>query len=352
MNRLMLNIIMLALLASVIHNCSNSSIEFSESDIPNGRRDYIWTVDTLPHRTAQLNTALFGFSHNNVWVARGNAIYHHDGKAWTESFQCETPINAIFGLSPNDVWAVGLNIFYHFDGIQWQEFSRFSVSEYAQWNYGLFGLRPNEIFCTGERFKNQTGSQSVDSTEGVIMKFDGVKWSHLQISYSKDVLFHSIFYDRINQKYYLSGRSLDIQRHLSWIDLFEFDGRIDVKKINDGRQNALFLIHRSINGKAYFFSKNNQEILLYRNRRFVKYKDFSGSHLSSVIGARTEKDFIGFGGEEPERKLLHYDGKNLVILHDVPGVIVQQWIGENEIFILKIIPEGTVILKGVLSAQN
>ncbi len=349
MNRLMLNIIALALLASVIHSCSDSSIEFSEDDVPNGRRDYIWTIDTLPYRTAQLNTALFGFSQSNIWAARGNIIYHHDGIRWEESFICETPINAIFGLSPDDVWAVGLNIFYHFDGIQWQEFSRFSVSEYAQWNYGLFGLRPNEIFCTGERFKN--ASQNIDSTEGVIMKFDGVKWSHLQTTYSKNVLFFQIFYDRINKKYYMGGRVLDIQRHLSWIDLFEFDGISDIKKVNDGRQNALFLVHRSINGKAYFFSLNNKELFFYRNRRFLKYKDFSTSNLSSVIGARTEKDLFGFS-EESDRKLLHYDGNNLVSLHDISGLPVEQWIGEKEIFILQIIPEGTVILKGVLTEQK
>jgi hypothetical protein len=96
---------------------------------------------------------------------------------------------------------------------------------------------------------------------------------------------------------------------------------------------------------------NNKELFIYRNGRFVKYKDLSASSLSSVIGARTERDFFGFS-KESDYKLLHYDGNNLVSLHDISGLPVEQWIGEKEIFILQIIPEGTVILKGVLTEQQ
>jgi len=68
-------------------SCKKHPVEPKNTEIPDtsspGRRDYVWTADTLPKDVYSL-FSLWGSSHNDVWaVGYGSSfdlgIWHYDG---------------------------------------------------------------------------------------------------------------------------------------------------------------------------------------------------------------------------------------------------------------------------------
>jgi hypothetical protein len=120
-------IILSSLLVFLLISCKHNPLEVS-APTPPGRRDYVWTVDTLKSYSNYF-TGLWGSSPSDVWTVGGggdddNRLWHFDGTKWN-AYNKELIIcagNALIGFSKNDVWMVGEEgRIWHYDGTMWKE---------------------------------------------------------------------------------------------------------------------------------------------------------------------------------------------------------------------------------------
>src|ERR1035437_6080540 len=93
---------------SIFLSCHNP---VEPGNISPGRRDYIWTVDTLPNYS--YISKIWGNSPTDVWVIGqpgdfSKTIYHFNGRQWQTDniFRYISP-NSIYGFAVNNVWIGG-----------------------------------------------------------------------------------------------------------------------------------------------------------------------------------------------------------------------------------------------------
>ena len=115
--------LLLLSLATVLAGCS---LLGSNDDPPPelGRRDYVWSADTLYSPPDSWFYDLWGASSDNLWaVAAGgdSTLWHYDGQAWVPWPERVSPdLFTVFGFARDDVWMGGNDgKFFHFDGTEW-----------------------------------------------------------------------------------------------------------------------------------------------------------------------------------------------------------------------------------------
>jgi hypothetical protein len=144
MKKLLLINIFLYLLA--LNTCSDNPLV--DDNIPPGRRDYVWSVDSIDYENLPTFIELksmWGSSPTDVWGSHftadvRNCLWHYDGTAWKRAVE-GTPITdpsggssivgGVWGTAQNDVWAFGGTRFsnperdapfvMHFNGSMWSE---------------------------------------------------------------------------------------------------------------------------------------------------------------------------------------------------------------------------------------
>jgi len=114
-------------------------------NIPPGKRDYVWSIDSISRPGFPYLQSIWGSSPTDVWGAGfsedvRDCLWHFDGVSWKRATE-GTPITVfgngskivggIWGTAQNDVWAFGGRIFsnplstepfiMHYDGNQWSE---------------------------------------------------------------------------------------------------------------------------------------------------------------------------------------------------------------------------------------
>ncbi len=115
--------ILLLLTALSLYSCTKPN-EPEEENLQPGRRDYVWTVDTLKHPNS------FQTHMRSIWAANATDVYvvgfndsyrrimyHYDGKTWAPvkltwpeggTLTANTSgLSSIYGSSSNNIWAVG-----------------------------------------------------------------------------------------------------------------------------------------------------------------------------------------------------------------------------------------------------
>jgi hypothetical protein len=110
-------------LALLSLNLTCSNLVAPEEEQP-GRRDYVWTIDTLEY-PGSFQTSMediWGSSPNNVYVVGHNdraygKMYRYDGNKWNAIDIGEylgfrnVDLASIFGFSFNDIWVVGAELY-------------------------------------------------------------------------------------------------------------------------------------------------------------------------------------------------------------------------------------------------
>ncbi|TAK66758.1 MAG: hypothetical protein EPO24_01220, partial [Bacteroidetes bacterium] len=203
-----------------------------------GKRDYIWTVDTLayPGSFQTLMRDMWASSPKDVYVVGHNdqgghgGMYHYDGKKWSPVNilardgggvpNAPITLSGVYGFAPNNVWAVGEHIYQnpnpppnfldssliiHFDGTLWREMliqkgrqlgPLWGISKNDIWFGGAWGtlyhfdgIRCTKIpFDTLTHFSFMTGfsSSNIYATCSRKINFDSVEDSLLYLLYHYD----------------------------------------------------------------------------------------------------------------------------------------------------------------------
>jgi hypothetical protein len=181
----------------------NKPTEPPTEDIPPGRRDYIWTVDTLNIPFTILES-IWGSSPTNVWIVGpggdlDKTIYHYNGREWkNDGISRNINPRTIWGFSSSDIWIGGANTFWHFNGNSWKEHTSFTIPDFTYCGIeDIWGDTPNNIYAVGYAKNNE-------QFMGLVMHYDGIKWQQ-----SKIPMLEKYNFDRIrkgeNTNYFMLG---------------------------------------------------------------------------------------------------------------------------------------------------
>lgn len=306
--------------------CSNTT--GPEEEQP-GRRDYVWTVDTINLPFSPF-TDITGTSPNDVWVCspgEGDKIfYHYDGQSWQTDFipRVFSPLS-ISSLNKNAVWSSG------FDGKIWF-YNETIWSQYHTHNSGtdtsiilqeINGITSSEIYSVGQYYigpKNYWG---------IVLYYQKNSWSEVKISKTR-TLFAKICKSN-NGKIYLWGLTQqDINENN--FQFYELDGK-NLKEIYSGSQNtnAEYGSLLQLDSETYFII--GYDFFSYDGNTFSKIGRLSDSpkFMNAGIGRSIKDIFLGM-----RDGIAHYNGKNTVyLIQSHENVFVRKGlIFEKEVFFL------------------
>jgi hypothetical protein len=165
------------LILILLPRCSCDITEPPIDNIPPGKRDYVWSIDSVDYDTMpgliQLES-IWGSSSTDVWGANGDAsdvrdcLWHYDGVRWSRA-TAGTPITAgsgnkvvysVWGSAQNNVWAFGRKInlgtlsafIMHFNGSQWVDATPANVAALSANLYCVYGTAENDIWVGGYEY--------------------------------------------------------------------------------------------------------------------------------------------------------------------------------------------------------
>lgn len=154
-------------------SCSRQITEPVDDPTP-GRRDYVWTVDTvkIPFNLLQ---RIWGSSPTDVWaVGPGGGldqtIWHYDGTKWrTDGISRNIAPWSIFGFASNDVWICGEDgKIWHYDGSTWQQSGQYKTNNISRIE-DIWGTSSCDLYVMGFTFADV-------KLISIIMHYDGQTW--------------------------------------------------------------------------------------------------------------------------------------------------------------------------------
>jgi len=292
-----------------------------------GRRDYVWTVDTLtvPYNDTFHPRRMWGSAADDVWlVGRGSTtrlLWHFDGTEWqTDSVYRAISPSALWGFASDDIWLGNWgNVFWHYDGYSWSKYGKVTPPEGYDITSieGLWGSNPSSVWGVG--FATNLTSASA---KGIIMHFDGSQWDYKSIP-SLPVAFIRIRKQRSSQQLFVQGqRTAHVPRDT--FKVYTYDGN---KSLDEIYSEPSSMVIWDINGSLCFVSE--QKIYTYKKNKFVLWKDFSNENYVGWMVGRSAKDFFGVGAHGD---IVRYNGTDLATLYSNTISVWNLFVIENSVF--------------------
>lgn len=288
---------------------SCNTTEPVEELIP-GRRDYIWTVDTLlpppPNTYVPFYISnLWGSSPNDMWAVCSGAssqilLWHYDGFKWSLfPQQLGRDLLGIYGFAQNNVWIGDQeNSIWHFNGSNWSRAKSLSLTGFDRVEVNdIWGITPSNIFACGFADQFNGGTEY----KGILLKYDGSNWNFVNIP---DIRagFYTVVRKETTGELIIYGFNSD----QGFLDkLFVYDGNSIKEIYSDFKEPVL----EEMRGEVYVTLE--RKIYRYSNGQLNFWKDFPGTSFLVFRGGRNEKDFFGASIEG----LLHYNGTDLQAIY-------------------------------------
>lgn len=311
-------------ITSILSSCGVTDTE--EKSQP-GRRDYVWSVDTItvPKITFR---SIWGETPNNIFIVApgygtyAEKLYHFNGNKWDmlRISNIEWDPTCVIGSSDNTLFFgdyKGMIYRYDSQNLKLDYTYPETINTYANYIQMMCKGKNDEIFAIFQASYN-----SSTSVLNVVLKYDGEKWYSF-FSIVSNWSFSTIKY--LNNKLYLVGENLQDEPKY----LFELsDGKL--KKIKEVLGTGTFLNINLINGKLYAITKGLLE--RYNGNMFLPVIVFD-KDLAYYASGRNEKDIFltGYNG------IYHYDGNDIKTLYKLPFyefiLMNDPLIFEDEIFV-------------------
>jgi hypothetical protein len=284
-------------------------------DITPGRRDYIWTVDTL-FMPGSFIDALWGPTPNDLWCcsAGGSAVYwtqHYDGTTWKAYIQ-EVSISgeSLFGFSKNDVWQGGQGgVICHYNGTRWNDNFTYKVDGAYEVHINYFtGLRPDDIYACGIICYNNPNRIN---NRGFALHYDGHTWK--EVCKGEDYCqLIQILQDKNGKVYVFGCTDSDINSSEEFIKFYELKGSTLNVIYSDKRKNIHWGVISYIEGQVCFLI--NSDIYSYNDGWFIKILSMPNENFSYDFYGRSIKDIIYpmFDG------IAHYNGEDIQYIYRFP----------------------------------
>lgn len=301
----------------------NNIIE-TEIEPEPGRRDYVWTADTIKDRLWV--NKFVGESANDVWAvnmdgAGNDCIYRYNGVEWYPfAINLSEPIYTLTSafLINGKVWFTSNegDIWLYNNGVMKKE-EKFSYENNNLILFDLDGKNENEIYSSG-------GRGIGNNRDGSLCYYDGSKWIQ------KPLLkgfggFYKICYSSKSNKYYLASR-IDHEIY-------------DTTRVYEYDESKLKTIWETSTGETCTFSSvdgylfitlKNSVYRYYKNEFELLFTDNSQKFAGAIDG-RNKNDLLvtAFDG------IKHWNGTNLVYVKQFPQNIIvkhKMIVFENDVF--------------------
>ncbi len=284
-------------------NLSCNTIEPTD-DLKPGRRDYVWTVDTLDSPNNELRRT-WASSENDAWavgpggITAYDGLWHFDGTEW-QPFPQALSISpeSIYGFAQNDVWIGGNDgKIFHFNGNEWLQ--NYVYSKQAS-NYvfivELWGTAPNDLYAIA--------IVGDDGFKSAILHYNGINWK--EIYYSE----FPIQFFRVQKEegiLYLSG--LILTNGSQDVAFYEYKNNMIKEIYRKSLGEITFGTLSQIGDKTYFLI--DKDLCRFINGNFVKVITFNVEQFGYGAYGRNEKDiFLSM-----RDGLAHYNGENVEYLY-------------------------------------
>lgn len=290
--------------------CKKNPTEPAEPVPEAGRRDYVWTVDTIKGTPYSDLSRIWGDSPQNVWICGymddPMKAWRYDGTSWKPAGIGLGDPNAIFGFGSKNVYAADYSI-YHYDGNAWKEEFSASIDGFPGdkdvqfWD--MKGLAPNDIWAGGIAWKSN------DMYYGALYHFDGNAWSKEYLGKVEREMIIRILPTGEGKKcvVYAVRRSIDYSQDSAVV--YEYDGY--------GKMNKLFIAELRANNRCNIATVGNS-IYLMSDKKLYSYSKGSLKFIMTMgdawvrpIGGRSSNDIFFWLSEG----LGHYNGTDFQMLY-------------------------------------
>jgi hypothetical protein len=302
----------------------------TEPNYPPGRRDYVWTVDTLnPGDETLLLVRIWGSSPKSIWAIASSSwsattVWYYNGSAWRcDSIPRGIFPTALFGFSENDVWiGSSTSKIWRYFGTTWSVFSEHKISGYDVTVLNNFdGLAPRDLYAVG--FADNYRSEKA---KGVILHFNGGEWNNVGIP-EKKMSFGTVAVDK-NKTLVMSAT--EIKNNMFYASLYTWDGRELIEHISDYGWSH---VTKLSNGEI--FATLNTKIYKYNDKKFTLWRENSDVAINNnIICGRNRNDFF----MSNHIGIWHYNGFEFQLLYKYPKTnqieTLNGIIFENEVFFL------------------
>jgi hypothetical protein len=308
-------------LLSLNLTCSNLVVP---EEIKPGRRDYLWTRDTLraDEFGFQFLISIWGSSPKDVWVVGDaatyvNKVWHYDGIKWKNYLldQFATP-ERIHGISSSEIWMVTtISDIWRYDGSKWYKHTKIVPEGYHRILFNdIYGYK-NNLYAVG------IAEKADGDYTGIIVYYNGNKWEIIKTPQIKEYFLDVLF---------LEGGDILIQGQ-NFLEPNE-PGRL--YKFKDG---ILTLIRKSTDGIRLGILKNkiyvdtNRKVYEYQNGSLIEVLDLTATDYAGGIAGRSIKDFFSanYGWN-----LGHYNGSDMINIYNAGGNFTGAQIFEKEVFFI------------------
>ncbi|MBU0473097.1 MAG: hypothetical protein KKF62_02910 [Bacteroidetes bacterium] len=289
-----------------------------------GRRDYVWTEDTLDVARSDYMTFrdVVGNSPDDIWLGTLDAtsnteFWHYNGVEWKSlPFPGIIP-TALLLFEDNTLWAgTGQDYIWKRENGQWTESFKIELKGYDKVAiYSMAGQTKDNIYAVG-----WATSYSEDTYKGIILHYDGANWNFVDIPYLTSGFVEIVYQKNINTYFIYS---VSTENSIITYQIFEFDGVL-LKEIISPYGS---LILSKVGDIAYF--SLNQKVYKYINKEMKLWKDFTGTSFKTVIFGRSESDFFNHSYEG----IGHYNGLNYETIYKTHLELYGMTIFEKDIFI-------------------
>ena len=336
-------LLFIAFIAAIIfYSCKDNPVNPLDNLQP-GRRDYIWSVDTLkmPMNDVQ---AIWGSSPNDVWTVgpggtAADRLSHFDGtkwKQWNKPVRCTG--GTLFGFSKDDVWMGGGdgNI-WHFNGTSWTQNSIYKpANAQSVFIANILGTNSNDVYAVGVIVYDSQNTQ-----RGFILHYDGFSWKEVYRANT-----YSSFQRLRNEgnHIYIQGVKLSYTAR-DTTEFYLLNGNNLITIYSD----EIFIGKLSLIGNKVDFTIG-KDIYRYVNGVFEKRLSFSDPNFGYQIYGRSEKDLF----VRMINGLAHYNGTDLVYMktfdNNFASVVNSPVIFRNEVFfaVPDYINKANLVLRGKL----
>jgi len=312
-----------ALIIVVINSCGEGITEPQP-----GRRDYVWTVDTIDIPFDSF-ISIWGDSPVDVWAGglQANDLYHFNGVKWEKwKEQINSTCIALWGRSKNNIWMGGDDgKIWHYDGYKWEESFVYKNTNYPYATIEDFcdGSAPNDIYAVGLLSKG-TG----DLQRGFILHYNGNQWKEVYVA-NYQSQFSRI--KKQENKYYIESYTVNNLTGIDTIAFYEYDGsklkNIFAKPLTE----ITFATFNTIGGKLYFLI--DTDIYIYQKETFIKRFSLNIADFGYQIYGRSEKDLF----VRMKNGLAHFNGIDIEYLYrfdnNWTSILADAVIFEKEVFL-------------------
>ena len=289
-----------------------------------GRRDYVWTIDTI-YSPNNLFSTIYGAAPNDVWLGGHGGpprerLWHYDGVKW---MQAQSPSNynveSLFGFSANDIWlGSDEGKIFHYDGSTWVQNFVYKPLNSDPEITGIFGISPTNIYAIGSLiFYNS------DSTgRGFILHNNGNGWQAEYLA-PQGLQFAYILQE---------GSKVFLFAAVDKLLFFQYSNNLLVQIFSANRGDIGGGNMISLGGKVYFLVGNRLD--RYEDENFVTVATFNinTSNFGYQLYGRNEKDVFLI----MDNGIEHYNGTDIQYLYHLPTtspyIFARSLIFENDVF--------------------